>query len=180
MHRDEGGAEQSERRGCESDDHPRVPLGGHERDREHHDEETDHARLRVREPEAGKLERNQRGGRRESQVPEEVRDQHDRDPEREVAPIQARVLEHRADAEERRVGVLHGESRRVQERVRRALHEPDHGEHGGQKHERCRERARLPRREACPREYHDQCCEWEDEEGELDTPLLQVARPQGI
>ena len=71
-------------------------------------------------------------------VPE--RDQQHRDPEHDVAPVQARVAEERGDAEEVRVRVPDLDRRRVEEQpVRRLLDDPDDRE---QRRERDDDRAR--------------------------------------
>ena len=137
----------------------------------------DHARLRVREPERGKLDDQHGRNDREPHAAEEIRGDDDRDPEREVAAEEARVLEERADPEVRRERVVDLERRRVELRVRRPLDEADNREEHRQRHESRPERARQPRRKVHAGDDREECGEREQEEDELDAPGLEVARP---
>ena len=94
--------------GAREEHDPRPAVGAHDGDREGDDEERDEARLRVREEEAEEEERDERPSPRPSRACARVgrgsrrgaRDRH-----HEVAAVQARILEQRGHAEERRVRV---------------------------------------------------------------------------
>ena len=127
-----------------------APVGSDERDAERHDEERDEARLRVRVEEAPEQERDEH--RRDDPVersasPDEDGDEQDGDRNDEVPAVQARVLEERGDAEERRVRIRDLDVSSEEQRPCLRLPDPDRGEERAERDERDAE----ARAEATPR-----------------------------
>ena len=161
------------------DDATSQAVAGDERDHEHGTEERDKARLRVGEVEPDDEETEHREGERGAYQREPEDGQEHDNPEDEVAAVDARVLEDRRHAEERRVGVreldvLFGEDLNM----RPGLVQADRGEERGHRHERGCERAPRPVSRPCEGDDRQKHREGEEEEDELDRPRAQVLRPE--
>ena len=112
--------------GGDGRDEPDRPVAGDHRDEHRDAEERDEARLRVGEEEAGEQERDDARRERDPDLPVPRRREHDRDPEHDVAAVEARVAEQRRDPEEARVRVADLHGGRVEDQpVRGLLDEAD-------------------------------------------------------
>ena len=96
-----------------------------EGDGEHHREQRHEAGLRVREVQSGEQHHGQRQHDRRAGTAQPEADQEHRDRGHEVAAVEAGVLEHRRDAEERRVRVRHLQVGCEEQGARVRLPQPD-------------------------------------------------------
>ncbi len=172
--RGDGGAQRQQ-----ADRSPHRPVAGGERERQRHEQQRGHARLRVGEEQPGP---HQRQGGEQGQVTRAAGGQqreHDPDAQHHVAAVEARVAEQGRHAEEVRVRVRDGEVRRVEEQlVGDRLPDPHGGEHRRQRDRADGQHARGPVGELGTRDHGQQRRERQREEREHVRPGLDVVGPQ--
>ncbi len=111
-------------------------------------------------------------------APDEDRDEEDDDRHDEVAAVEARILEERGDAEERRVRIRDLHVAPEEERAGLRLPDADRREQRSECDECDQQRSREPVGQRAPHERRKSGCEREYEERERDATRALVPRPQ--